>query len=93
MINKLLTQFSIFVPTFSKPLFIISAPRSGSSYFYEVIRRMEGVLSFDRENSPMWFRFFPYSRLSIPSDYISGYECDEEMAKKNKKLYSCEGDF
>lgn len=60
---------------FDRPIFILSAPRSGSSYFYEILRRSRDVRSFDKENDPLWFKFFPYSRSPLPSDYIAGKEC------------------
>ncbi len=58
-------------PSFCKPIFILSAPRAGSSYLFEIMRRMQGVASLKTENSPLWFRVFPYGEtLSTISDYI-----------------------
>ncbi|MGD2180468.1 sulfotransferase family protein [Lusitaniella coriacea] len=61
------------------PVFILSAPRSGSSYFYEILRRMQNIWSFEKENDPLWFQFFPYQRLEIPSDYIDESECTRKL--------------
>ncbi len=82
--NTLTKSFLInaFLPCFSRPIFILSAPRSGSSYLYEIIRRMSDVWSFDKENDPLWFRFFPYERLILPTDYISNKECTPEKIKE-----------
>lgn len=66
---------AILSPGFDRPIFILSAPRSGSSYFYEILRRSRGLQSFDQENDPLWFEFFPYARSPLPSDYIRAEEC------------------
>ncbi|MFP4007550.1 MAG: sulfotransferase family protein [Spirulinaceae cyanobacterium] len=72
-------------PDFKQPIFILSAPRSGSSYFYEIVRRMGEVWSRDRENDSLWFQFFPYSRLTKPTDYISATECNPKVIQKFKQ--------
>jgi hypothetical protein len=71
-----LSASNLLVPRFTKPIFILSAPRSGSTHFYQIIRRLHQVVSFAIENDPMWLRFFPYDRLDIPTDYIGAEECD-----------------
>ena len=60
--NFLLKNSGVFPPEFSKPIFIICAPRSGSTFFYHALRRMKNVSSFVGENTPMWIRMFPYNR-------------------------------
>lgn len=72
--SLVLQSLGTTAPRFSQPLFIVSAPRSGSSYLYEIVRRMQGVWSFDQENDALWWQFFPYERLSVPSDYIDSDE-------------------
>jgi len=76
---------SLISPAFKQPIFILSAPRSGSSYFYEIVRRMGDVWSRDRENDPLWFQFFPYSRFAKPTDYISSAECSPKITRKFKQ--------
>lgn len=78
-------------PEFQKPIFILSAPRSGSSYFYEIIRRMEPAWSFDEENDEFWFDFFPYERLPGKYDYISSLECTDKVVAnfREELLLSC----
>ncbi|MGL5082243.1 MAG: sulfotransferase family protein [Microcoleaceae cyanobacterium] len=78
--NSLLSGLGFLVPKFHRPVFIISAPRSGSTYFYHCIRKLEGVFSFGRENTPMWIRIFPYSRLAVKSDYVSPEECTQKAS-------------
>lgn len=68
-------------PAISQPIFIVSAPRSGSSYLYEAFREIHGLYSFEKENDPMWWRFFPYSRLDVPSDYIKKQEVNQSKVK------------
>lgn len=72
---------ALFAPSFDRPIFILSAPRSGSSYFYEILRRSRNVCSFDKENDSLWFEFFPYSRFPLPSDYIRAEECSPETIR------------
>ncbi|WP_063712003.1 sulfotransferase family protein [Coleofasciculus chthonoplastes] len=73
--------FQVLQPRLYRPVFIVSAPRSGSSYLYEITRRLPEVWSFDKENDPLWFQFFPYQRLSVPTDYISPAECTPDIIK------------
>lgn len=83
--NKTLLSFiNKLTPSFYRPVFILSAPRSGSTHLYEIVRRMEKVFSLDRENDPMWHNFFPYQRLEIASDYINADECDSITIKAIK---------
>lgn len=64
---------------FDRPVFILSAPRSGSSFFYESIRRMYGTVSLERENDYSWHVFFPYSRSRLPSDFVDKSELNPEL--------------
>jgi hypothetical protein len=73
------------LPSFYRPIFILSAPRSGSSYFYEILRRMQNVWSFDRETDFLWFQFFPYARLAKPTDYIAAAECTPQLISQFKR--------
>lgn len=72
---------------FTRPVFILSAPRSGSSYFYEVVRRMKGVFSLTYENDPLWHYFFPYKRLDYPTDYIAKSELTPTNIKQIKLAF------
>ena len=67
---------------FSKPVFILSAPRSGSTHLYEILRRCSNVISLDQENDSFWWSMFPYSRLDPPNDFIHSCEVDTDYAKK-----------
>ena len=66
------------VPRIAKPVFILSAPRSGSTHLYEILRRCESVVSLDQENDDFWWSLFPYSRLELPNDYISRNELNDQ---------------
>lgn len=72
---------------FTRPVFILSAPRSGSSYFYEVVRRMKSVFSYAYENDPIWHHFFPYRRLDCPTDYIAKSELTPEKIRQVKLAF------
>lgn len=71
-------------PQISQPVFILSAPRSGSTHLYEILRRCDYVVSLDTENDAFWWSLFPYSRSTSPSDYISASEVSTDAAKRIK---------
>lgn len=89
--SSLLSRGSILTPTFERPIFIICAPRSGSTFLYHTIRRMKGLFSFGRENTPMWIRLFPYSRFSPPSDHVSPDECTSDAIAALKSFIVAKG--
>ncbi len=66
----------------SKPVFILSAPRSGSTHLYEILRRCNSVISLNEENDAFWWSQFPYSRLDSPNDYISASEINPESSRQ-----------
>lgn len=74
-------------PEFEYPVFILSAPRSGSSYLFEIVRRMQDVIAFKTENSPLWFRIFPYSdTFSDISDYIDPEQISDQKCASLRSL-------
>lgn len=70
------------VPRIAKPVFILSAPRSGSTHLYEILRRCKSVVSLDQENDDFWWSLFPYSRLDFPNDYISENELNGQSPEQ-----------
>jgi hypothetical protein len=82
----LLQGLAPVLPRFERPIFVLSAPRSGSSHLFEVIKRLSSVLTFEREADFVWWRVFPYSRLPIPTDYIEREECSEQKTKQIRSL-------
>lgn len=84
--KKILINSSFLLPKFEQPIFIVSAPRSGSSYFYEILKRMDIVSGFKRENFSAWRYFFPYQRLEKVSDYIGANEVNIELANGLKSF-------
>ncbi|MEL7038718.1 MAG: sulfotransferase [Cyanobacteria bacterium J06592_8] len=89
--RSLLSSIKFIAPRFERPVFIISAPRSGSHYFYQCIREMNDVFSFDTENTPMWIRIFPYQRSLPQSDYIDSNECSEKVINAVKSFIVVKG--
>ncbi len=73
------------VPYFSRPVFILSAPRSGSSSLYESLSKIEKTLSLNKENDKTWWKIFPYNRLNLPTDYIYQNEISTDKVKAIKK--------
>jgi len=46
---------------FREPIFILSSPRSGSSYLHTLMQAVFPCWGSPRENDPAWWRFFPYA--------------------------------
>lgn len=83
LVRPFLMRLLIFVvytltPEFKRPVFIVGAPRSGSTYLYEIVRRMQEPISFDTENTPLWLRTFPPESLRNKSEYISPEDCSNQ---------------
>ncbi|MGB3191795.1 MAG: sulfotransferase [Limnoraphis sp.] len=89
--RSLLSSIKFVAPNFDRPIFIISAPRSGSTYFYHCIRKMKDIFSFGTENTPMWIRMFPYQRNIPQSDYIDPDECNEQVINALKSFIVIKG--
>jgi len=88
-IEELLKQLLFSnAPRISKPVFILSAPRSGSTHLYEILRRCNSVISLNQENDAFWWSMFPYSRLDLPNDYISATEIDMEFSLRIREALS-----
>lgn len=75
-------------PEFIKPIFILAAPRSGSTHLFEAVRRMQGPISLDRENTPLWLRVFPPQMMKTQSEYITAEECTTERLTKLKTYFA-----
>lgn len=73
--------FELFKPDLEKPIFILSAPRSGSSYLYEILSSSPDVWALEKENDALWFRFFPYQRMNPITDWIGAKECTREISE------------
>ena len=59
---------------FTKPIFIIAAPRSGSTFLFECLMQFKELFHISYEADYIWWRYFPFERLEDPSDYIGNDE-------------------
>jgi hypothetical protein len=59
---------------FDRPIFILSAPRSGSTFLFDLLSRFNDVWAWHAEVDEIWWRYFPYERLKEPSDYVGADE-------------------
>lgn len=55
---------------FERPIFVIAPPRSGSTFFFECLRRLAGTMSLHREADHVWWGVFPYERSFPPTDRV-----------------------
>jgi len=63
---------------FEKPIFIISPPRSGSTFLFDCLVQFKELFHISYEADLIWWKHFPYSRLNLTSDYI-----DEDEASNH----------
>jgi len=68
---------------FDRPIFIISAPRSGSTLLYELMLKFDNVCGFSVEADHVWRTIFPRERLEDESDLVS---LDDYSPKKEREF-------
>ena len=66
----------------ASPVLIIAPPRSGSTFLFECLRRLDGMLALRQEADHIWWRLFPY-RPPNPSDLV---EADEATSANVRRL-------
>jgi hypothetical protein len=66
---------------FDRPIFIIAAPRSGSSFLFELLSCFDETWGWHAEVDDIWWKYFPYERLEEPSDYVGAEELTPEIAR------------
>lgn len=73
---------------FDRPIFILSAPRSGSTFLFELLCRASEVWAWTVEMDEIWERYFPCSRLDEPSDLVSDLDyTPEQKARVQREFY------
>ncbi len=65
---------------FDRPVFLLSAPRSGSTFLFEILRRLESAWTWTHEMDALWWSVFPYQRHAEPSDHVGADELTAERA-------------
>ncbi len=82
-INKLACRIDRLRPyrVFDRPIFIISAPRSGSTFLYELLSCFDETWGWHAEVDHIWWKYFPYERLQEPSDYVGSDELTPQIAR------------
>jgi Sulfotransferase family len=55
---------------FDRPIFILAAPRSGSTLLFECLSACKELYHVGREADAVWWRVFPYERGKTPSDFV-----------------------
>jgi hypothetical protein len=70
---------------FDRPIFILSAPRSGSTFLFDLLSRFDRVWAWHAEVDDIWWRHFPYERLEEPSDYVGADEYSPRMAAQVRR--------
>lgn len=65
---------------FDRPIFILSAPRSGSTFLYDLLSSFNKLWGWHAEVDAIWWQHFPYERKEEPSDYIGAEEYAPRVA-------------
>lgn len=72
---------------FEQSIFVIAPPRSGSTFLFECLRRLQETTSLPREADHVWWTFFPYKRTHPPTDRISTDELSDELRSELRELH------
>jgi len=59
---------------FERPIFVISPPRSGSTFLFKCLAQFDELYHIDWEGDRFWWYNFPYERLNEPSDWVGPEE-------------------
>ena len=70
---------------FDRPIFILSAPRSGSTFLFDLLSRFDQVWAWHAEVDAIWWRHFPYERGEEPSDYVGAEEYSPRAAARLRR--------
>lgn len=62
-------RWSMSFRDFNSPIFILSPPRSGSTFLFECLARHEDLTSLPNEADGIWWKVFPYSSTGW-SDHV-----------------------
>lgn len=70
-----------------KPIFILSPPRSGSTFLFETMFSFKELHHFDHESDFIWWDHFPYDEMKNPSDFISADDATDEKINEITSHY------
>ena len=75
---------------FDRPIFILTAPRSGSTFLFDLLSRFDQVWAWHAEVDDIWWQHFPYERKEEPSDYVGADEYSPRTAALLRRdFYRC----
>lgn len=85
--KRLLTFIDRLRPyrVFDRPIFILSAPRSGSTFLFELLSCFDEPWGWHAEMDQVWWTYFPYERLEKPNDYVGGEELTPPLARRLRR--------
>jgi hypothetical protein len=70
---------------FDRPIFVLSAPRSGSTFLFDLLNCFDSVWSWSAELDGIWHRYFPYERLEDISDFVGENEYSPRIATELRR--------
>lgn len=74
---------------FTRPIFILAPPRSGSTFLFGCLTQFEELFHLKNEADNIWWDLFPYDRQSNFSDEVRRDDLTKEKAHELKRrIYS-----
>jgi hypothetical protein len=70
---------------FDRPIFILAAPRSGSTFLFDLLSRFDKIWAWHAEVDAIWWQHFPYERGEEPSDYVGAEEYSPRIAARLRR--------
>ncbi|MCS3678773.1 hypothetical protein GGP72_003051 [Salinibacter ruber] len=70
---------------FERPIFIIAPPRSGSTFLFDALSQLRGIVSLNHEADGIWWDLFPYDQQEVPSDRVTPSEMDRS-SRRNLRI-------
>lgn len=72
---------------FERPIILLSAPRSGSTFLFDLLSKFPEIRAWHAEMDAVWWQYFPCERLDEPSDYIGGGEYSDAVGRALRREF------
>lgn len=66
---------------FDRPIFIVAAPRSGSTFLFDLVFQFPQMWAWQEEMDQVWWQLFPFHRSTDPSDQVTSDEFSPATAR------------
>jgi len=74
---------------FETPILLLSPPRSGSSFLQTLMHSsFKGLWGYEREYDHIWWKYFPYRRSKLSTDFIAAKEMTPYLSGEIRSTYA-----